>query len=141
MGLDPIQIIEIRDLIRQLGQEHTVIFSSHILSEVQTICDQILIIAKGKLIAFDRPENLEKRLLTPNEIHFTAEAAEDEVREILDGISHITDVQTEFPEDGLVSVRLKTDADDIRALSRTLFFAFAPAKPGTGGNLPQEGES
>ncbi|WP_295587265.1 ABC transporter ATP-binding protein [uncultured Oscillibacter sp.] len=125
VGLDPIQIIEIRDLIRQLGQEHTVIFSSHILSEVQTICDQILIIAKGKLIAFDRPENLEKRLLTPNEIHFTAEASEDEVREILDGISHITDVQTEFPEDGLVSVRLKTDADDIRALSRTLFFAFA----------------
>ena len=68
VGLDPIQIIEIRDLIRQLGRDHTVIFSSHILSEVQTICDQILIISHGRLIAFDRPENLEKRLLSPNEI-------------------------------------------------------------------------
>ena len=55
VGLDPIQIIEIRALIKELGKTHTVIFSSHILSEVQTICDQILIIAKGKLIAFDGP--------------------------------------------------------------------------------------
>ena len=55
VGLDPLQIIEIRDLIRQLGQTHTVIFSSHILSEVQTICDKILIIAHGKLVAFGDP--------------------------------------------------------------------------------------
>lgn len=56
VGLDPIQIIEIRELIKELGKQHTVIFSSHILSEVQTICDQVLIIANGKLAAFDRPE-------------------------------------------------------------------------------------
>ena len=56
VGLDPLQIIEIRDLIKQLGQTHTVIFSSHILSEVQTICDKILIIARGKLVAFGDPE-------------------------------------------------------------------------------------
>lgn len=62
VGLDPIQIIEIRDLIRQLGQEHTVIFSSHILSEVQAICDKILIIAHGKLVAFDDADNLEQRV-------------------------------------------------------------------------------
>ena len=68
VGLDPIQIIEIRDLIRQLGQSHTVIFSPHILSEVQAICDQILIIARGKLVAFGGPEELEKQLLSPNEI-------------------------------------------------------------------------
>ena len=55
VGLDPLQIIEIRDLIKELGRTHTVIFSSHILSEVQTICDQILIIAKGKLVAFGGP--------------------------------------------------------------------------------------
>ena len=67
IGLDPIQIIEIRDLIRDLGRSHTVIFSSHILSEVQTICDRILIIAKGKLVAFDEPQNLGRRLLTPGE--------------------------------------------------------------------------
>lgn len=52
VGLDPIQIIEIRDLIRSLGQSHTVILSSHILSEVQAICDKILIIAHGRLVAF-----------------------------------------------------------------------------------------
>ena len=60
VGLDPMQIIEIRALIKELGQTHTVIFSSHILSEVQTICDRILIISKGRLVAFDEPENLEK---------------------------------------------------------------------------------
>ena len=69
VGLDPLQIIEIRELIRQLGQTHTVLFSSHILSEVQTICDQIVMIAKGKLVAFDTAENLEKLLLAPHEIH------------------------------------------------------------------------
>ena len=56
VGLDPIQIIEIRALIKELGRSHTVILSSHILSEVQTICDEILIISKGKLIAFDKPD-------------------------------------------------------------------------------------
>ncbi len=79
VGLDPIQIIEIRDLIKELGQSHTVIFSSHILSEVQTICDQIIMIAKGRLAAFDTPENLEKSLLAPNEVILTSEAAANEV--------------------------------------------------------------
>ena len=60
VGLDPKQIIEVRDLIRELGKDHTVILSSHILSEVRSVCDQILIISKGKLVANDTPENLEK---------------------------------------------------------------------------------
>ena len=68
VGLDPLQIIEIRDLIRQLGQEHTVILSSHILSEVQAICEKILIIAHGRLVAFDEPDQLERSLLGTNEI-------------------------------------------------------------------------
>ena len=58
VGLDPLQIIEIRDLIRQLGEKHTVILSSHILSEVQTICDKVLIISNGKLVAYDDTEKL-----------------------------------------------------------------------------------
>ena len=58
VGLDPIQIIEIRDLMKDLGRNHTVILSSHILSEVQAICDRILIIDKGRLVAFDTTENL-----------------------------------------------------------------------------------
>ena len=80
VGLDPIQIIEIRDLIKELGQTHTVIFSSHILSEVQAICDQILMIAHGKLVAFDDPQSLEQKLLSPNEITLTTDASEEELR-------------------------------------------------------------
>lgn len=86
VGLDPIQIIEIRDLIRKLGQEHTVILSSHILSEVQAICEKVLIIAKGKLVAFDAPENLERLLLAQNGVSFTVEADTEEVKEVLENI-------------------------------------------------------
>jgi ABC-2 type transport system ATP-binding protein len=128
VGLDPLQIIEIRDLIRQLGQEHTVIFSSHILSEVQAICDQILMIAHGKLIAFDRPENLEKSMLVSNEISFTAEANKDEVASILTGLEDVADTSLEEKEEGLTVARLKLAASDTRKVSRELFFAFADAK-------------
>ena len=125
VGLDPLQIIEIRDLIRQLGQTHTVIFSSHILSEVQTICDQILIIAKGKLVAFGGPEELESALRSPSEILLTAEASVEEVREILERVEHIAGVEIEEKLSGLTAVRLHTDAEDVHDVSRALFFAFA----------------
>ena len=125
VGLDPIQIIEIRDLIRQLGKAHTVIFSSHILSEVQAICDRILIINRGKLIAFDTPEGLEKRLLSPSEVTLTAEGTEGTVRSILDGVAHITGLEVAQDGGERVTVRLKTDLEDIYDLSRQLFFAFA----------------
>ena len=92
VGLDPIQIIEIRDLIKELGQHRTVILSSHILSEVQTICDEIMIIAHGKLVAFGEPEKLMHTLLTPNEITLTAEADKEKVGEILSGITGITEL-------------------------------------------------
>lgn len=125
VSLDPIQIIEIRDLIRQLGQEHTVILSSHILSEVQAICEKILIIAHGKLVAFDTPDKLERSLLSANEITFTTDAKSDVVRGLLGKVDHLTDVELEKREDGLLSARLKTDSKDIYAVSRQLFFAFA----------------
>lgn len=125
VGLDPIQIIEIRDLIRQLGQTHTVILSSHILSEVQTMCEKILIIAKGKLIAFDAPENLERRLLSPSEITLTTEADEPTAREILTGVDGITETQFTAGPDSLLTIHLRTDAHDIYRLSKALFFAFA----------------
>ncbi len=96
VGLDPIQIIDIRNLIRDLGKDHTVIFSSHILSEVQTICDQILIIAGGKLIAFDKPENLEKQLLS-REIVLVPEGSAEEAAETVKGLEHVTEVQVEYP--------------------------------------------
>lgn len=125
VGLDPIQIIEIRDLIKELGQTHTVIFSSHILSEVQTICDQIIMIAKGKLVAFDTPENLEKHLLSPNEVVLTSDAGVEEVRALLGGIDHITELTLETAEGGLVTARVKTDLNSAFDLSRRIFSVFA----------------
>ncbi len=125
VGLDPIQIIEIRDLIRELGKDHTVIFSSHILSEVQTICEKILIISKGRLIAFDEPENLEKRLLAPGEITLLAEGEEDQVRQILAKVPGIASLSLKREGQGRVSALLRTRQEDIYGLSRALFFAFA----------------
>ena len=125
VGLDPIQIIEIRDLIKELGRTHTVIFSSHILSEVQTICDQIIMIAKGKLVAFDTPENLEQHLLTPNEVILTTDTPASEVRTLLEGISNITELSLEEPDSGLVTARIKTDLSDVYQLSRAVFSAIA----------------
>lgn len=125
VGLDPIQIIEIRDLIKELGQTHTVIFSSHILSEVQTICDQIIMIAKGKLVAFDTPENLEQHLLTPNEVILTTDASTNEVQTLLEGISNVTELSLEEQDSGLVTARIKTGLSDVYQLSRAVFSAFA----------------
>ena len=125
VGLDPLQIIEIRDLIRQLGQAHTVILSSHILSEVQAICEKILIIAHGKLLAFGEPDRLERSLLSAGEIDFTTEADEQTVRSILSRVDDITDIALEQKQGGLLSARVHTDSRDIYAVSRALFFAFA----------------
>ncbi|MCI8453122.1 MAG: ABC transporter ATP-binding protein [Lachnospiraceae bacterium] len=125
VGLDPIQIIEIRDLIKELGQSHTVIFSSHILSEVQTICDQIIMIAKGRLAAFDTPENLEKSLLAPNEVILTSEAAANEVQVLLDSVDHITGLTLSENAAGLVTARIQTDLNDVHDLSRAVFSAFS----------------
>ncbi len=125
VGLDPIQIIEIRDLIKELGQTHTVIFSSHILSEVQTICDQIIMIAKGKLVAFDTPENLEKHLLSPNEVILTSDDSAAEIKVLLEGVDHITDLWLEETETGLVAARIKTDLSNAYDLSRSIFSTFA----------------
>ena len=128
VGLDPIQIIEIRDLIRQLGEDHTVILSSHILSEVQAICEKVLIISQGQLVAFDKPENLEKLLLASNGITFTAEASKEEIDEILPEISRITEWDVKTQEDGLTAVSVRTGSENVKEISRELFFAFADKK-------------
>lgn len=125
VGLDPIQIIEIRDLIKELGQSHTVIFSSHILSEVQTICDRILMINKGKLVAFDAPEELEKKLVAPEELLLRCEAEVETARAILSGLEHITSLSFDETESPSVAVRVGTDCENIDTLAREIFFAFA----------------
>ena len=128
VGLDPLQIIEIRELIRQLGEAHTILLSSHILSEVQTMCEQILMIAHGKLVAFDRPENLEKRLLTPSEITLTAEASAEEAQRILAEVPRITELRADSLSGTRSVIHVKTDLEDIYELSRDIFFAFADAR-------------
>lgn len=125
VGLDPIQILEIRDLITELGQTHTVILSSHILSEVQTLCDQILIINKGKLVAFDTPENLEKNMLGTNEIIISTDADEESIRQILSEVPYITGISVAPEIDGLVSANIQTDHDNIYEISSSIHFIFA----------------
>ena len=104
------------------------IFSSHILSEVQTICDEILIIAHGKLVAFDTPEGLEKKLLSPGQITLVTDADPEAVQAALAEISHINgmDIQPQ-DEDNLITVQLNTDQEDIHGVSRQVFQAFAGA--------------
>ena len=76
VGLDPAQIIEIRELIRELGKEHTLVLSSHILSEVQAVCDSILILSKGRLVACDTAENLTKLLKGREDLRLLTRAEE-----------------------------------------------------------------
>lgn len=93
VGLDPKQIIEIRQLIKQLGKKHTVILSSHILSEVSQICERVIIINKGKIIAIDTPENLEKSAREKNGILVTVEDGKSHMNNLKDKISEIDEIK------------------------------------------------
>ena len=93
VGLDPKQIIEIRNLIKELGKSHTVIISSHILSEISQICDKVIIINKGKLVAIDTPKHLEEKVLNDNIIYITVEDENDNMKVIKEKISQITEIK------------------------------------------------
>ena len=86
VGLDPNQIIEIRTLIKRLGKNHTVILSSHILSEVQAVCDKIVVINQGKIVADDTEENLSKNLVNNNKISVKIDGPFDEVEKVISSI-------------------------------------------------------
>ena len=125
VGLDPIQIIEIRDFIKELGKTHTVILSSHILSEVQAVCKQVLIISKGKLVAFDAPENLEKLLLASNGVTFQVEADKADAESILAQAEGISGWEIK-EADGVCSVTANlADGQDAKAVCGKLTMAFA----------------
>ena len=100
VGLDPRQITEIRELIRTLGENHTVILSSHILSEVQAVCQTILILSKGKLVACDTAKNLEKRFAGDHRLELTVEATADQSRSILEALPQIQEVAVQKEEAG-----------------------------------------
>ena len=101
VGLDPKQITEIRNLIKELGKTHTIILSSHILSEVSQVCSKDIIINKGKLVAIDTPENLENKVSNKNCIYITVEDPDDKMEEVKDKIKGIKSIElVEKNEDG-----------------------------------------
>lgn len=124
VGLDPAQIIEIRELIRELGQEHTIVLSSHILSEVQAVCDRIMIISKGKLVASDTPENLTRLLAGTSVVKMEIRGSSAQVTAILKRVTPIAQ-QTLTEEDGICRAEITPEGDaDLREV---LFGAFAGA--------------
>ena len=115
VGLDPAQVIEIRNLIRELGKAHTVILSSHILSEVSALCDQVLIIDKGHLVAQGTPEELARRLEGGRLVHLTALGEENTVAAILRSVPGVDEVRTRA-ENGRVDAEVTSGGDrDVRA--------------------------
>lgn len=124
VGLDPIQVVEIRDLIKNLGKKHTVILRSHILSEVQQMCDEIIIIAKGKLIAYDTTENLEKLLQPKVMLEIQTDATQEESEEVLSAIEGIEKAEYS-EEDGLLNVLITTAPEKELEIRKLLSRKFA----------------
>lgn len=125
VGLDPKQIIEIRDLIKELGKNHTILLSSHILSEVSAVCDYILIIAQGKLVASDTPNNLEKLFGGANTIEVSIKGAKERVEEVLNNIEEIEKIELqEKGEEVFVSIQTAKEVD----IREILFYRFAEEK-------------
>lgn len=122
VGLDPKQIIEIRDLIKELGKKHTIILSSHILSEISAVCDHVFIISHGKLVASDFTENLLERMTGAQEIELLVKAEEDTAETAIREVAQVERCEkTESKEDGAVQllVTAKKDADVREAIYHT----------------------
>lgn len=123
VGLDPKQIIEIRELIRELAKEHTVILSSHILAEVREVCDHIMIISKGKLVASDTPENLEKQMAGREALEIETRLLPERTEEILSKVAGITNVTYPKSEPGITRALIEAEPGlDVR---EEIFRAFA----------------
>ena len=123
VGLDPKQIIEIRDLIRMLGQSRTVILSSHILAEISAVCDRVLIISHGKLVADDTIEHLENSVQNANRLRLSVRGNAEAISEVLSGIEGILDCKQLSEEDGVISLSLNVSKE--RDLRDDIFFAMA----------------
>lgn len=114
VGLDPKQITEIRSLIKTLGKEHTIILSSHILSEISQICQKVIIINKGKIVAIDTPTNLENKVKNQNQLTITVEDKEEKIQEVTDNIKGIQELKLiKDNQDGTKEyiINLKENAD------------------------------
>lgn len=118
VGLDPKQIIEIRDLIKRLGEKHTVILSSHILSEVSAVCDYVLIISHGRLAASDTPEDLSKTLVGSNTLELTVKGERGIIVSEFATIPNMKDIRyVDSEEEGCIDVTVTTAKDvDLREI-------------------------
>lgn len=125
VGLDPKQIIEIRDLIKGLKERHTIILSSHILSEVSAVCDHILIISNGKLVASDSPDNLSNRMNGEGELELEVKGNKEKLEGILKQLPSILSYDFEEEKD-VIKAKLKVGTEeDIR---EPLFYLLAREK-------------
>lgn len=127
VGLDPMQIIEIRDLIKELAREHTVILSSHILSEVSAVCDSVMIINKGKLIVRDEPDQLSKHLKRTGDLKLEIKGEKEVIENALSEISKIDSITyKETTKEGLLLVQIMTAGDD--DVREEVFYGLAKAQ-------------
>ena len=124
VGLDPKQVLEIRNMIKKLGKNHTIILSSHILSEVSQICNKVIIINKGKIIAIDTPEKLEESVATNNNIYITIEDPDNKINKMKEKIEEIKEITlVKENEDGTKHYCIEAkDENDIRKI---IFAEFA----------------
>lgn len=128
VGLDPRQITQIRELIQKLGQNRTVILSSHILGEVQAVCETILILSKGHLVACDTPENLRKRLSSGSVLELEVPAPPAQVQAALGELPGVTGKTLKGTEKGSTSVCLETLKENLDDLAKAVFFRLAEKK-------------
>lgn len=120
VGLDPKQIIEIRELIRGLAGEHTVILSSHILPEIEQTCERVVIINDGRVVAQDTPENLKSRLSGGEQVRLLLEGDEAQARKALEKVNGISDLSINAATNGLLNVQVKSASDIRRELARAV---------------------
>ncbi len=123
VGLDPSQVVEIRELIKSLKDEHTVILSSHILSEVSEVCDHIIIINDGVVVAEDTPENLSDTYSNQSHVIMEIKGEKAAVSAVLDEIEYVDSYDFKGESDGIVTVALKLNTDEDK--NDDLFYVFA----------------
>ena len=126
IGLDPHQILEIRSLIQSLGEEHTVILSSHILQEVSAVAKRIIIIHDGRIVADGTPESLSRDFAKEGRIYLRVAGTPQEVQEVLQGLDNIGDLQV-APGDEPESTEVRVTAGDGTDIRTDIFYALARA--------------
>lgn len=129
VGLDPKQIIEIRELIKSLSKKHTILLSSHIMQEIDAVCDKIIIINKGKLIAYDTPANIARVMENSRELHITVCGSEMTVRRALDYVDGIKKLDVRYSDaTGMsdITIKMNEGCDVRKNVSEKLMDAKCP---------------